>query len=79
MPVVICRRVEGSFLFWESALFLVPYVYVIWAITRVQEMLSPICSLISFYGVVDSCGEIIMYVVYVVSCVEISLLPAVGY
>jgi hypothetical protein len=50
-----------------------------WVITRMQMMLSAICSLISFCGVVDSCGEIIMCVVYVVSCVGISLLPAVGY
>jgi hypothetical protein len=46
-----------------------------WVFTRVQVMLSSICSLISFCGVLDSCGEIIMYVVYVVSCVGISLLP----
>jgi hypothetical protein len=26
ISVVICRRVEGSLLSWESALFLVPYI-----------------------------------------------------
>lgn len=40
-------------------------------------MLKSIYS-ISFYGVVNSCDEIIVYVVYIVSRVEISLLPAVG-
>jgi hypothetical protein len=32
-----------------------------------------------FCGVVDRCGEIIMHAVYVVSCVGVSLLPALGY
>jgi hypothetical protein len=54
-------------------------MYVMWAITRVQVMLSSVCSVISFCGVVNSCGEIIVYVVYVVSCVEMSLLAAIGY
>jgi hypothetical protein len=34
---------------------------------------------IPFCGVMNGCGEIIMYVVYVVSCVGISFLPAMGY
>jgi hypothetical protein len=71
MSVVICHRVEGSFLSWELALFLVPYVDICYMI------LSSICSLIYFCGVVDSCGEIIIYVVYLVSCVRISFLPAI--
>jgi hypothetical protein len=41
------------------------------AITHVQVMLS-------FYGVVYSYGEII-YVVYIVFCVGISLFLAIGY
>jgi hypothetical protein len=71
----MCLRVEGSFC--ESALFLVRYVhvYVMWAIIRVQVMLSPVCFLVSFCRVVNSCGEIIMYLV---SCMGISVLPAVG-
>jgi hypothetical protein len=36
------------------------YVYVMWAINRVQVMLGPTCFLVSFCGVVNSCGEIIM-------------------
>jgi hypothetical protein len=42
-------------------------------------ILSAVCSLISFCSVVDNCGEIIVYVVYVVSCVAISLFTAVGF
>jgi hypothetical protein len=57
----------------------VSYIYVVWAITNIQAMLSSVCSLIPFCGVMNSCGEIIVYVVYVVSCVRISLLPAMGY
>jgi hypothetical protein len=38
-------------------------------------MLSSVCFLISFCGVVDSCSEIIVYVVYVVSCVGNHFLP----
>jgi hypothetical protein len=58
--MVICHRVESSFLSWESVLFLVPYIYVMWAIIHMQVMLSSICSLISSCGVADNCGEIIM-------------------
>jgi hypothetical protein len=69
------------FVSWESALILVLHVYeyVMWAITLVQVALSSVGSLISVCGIVDSCGEIIMCVVYVVSCVGTSLLPATGY
>jgi hypothetical protein len=49
-----------------------------WAITRMQVMLSFICLLVSFCGVVNRCDEIIMCVVYVVSCVGISLLAAIA-
>jgi hypothetical protein len=45
----------------------------------VQGMQSSVCSLTSFCGAVNSRGGIIMYVVYVVSCVEISCLPTVEY
>jgi hypothetical protein len=79
MSALICRRILGSSLSWGSVLFLVLYVYITREITRVQVMLNSICSFIFFCGVVDSCGEIIMCVVYVVSCVGISLLPAIGY
>jgi hypothetical protein len=72
--MVIFHRVEGSFSFWESALFLVPYVYVMWVITCMQVMLNSVCSHVYFCGAVNSCGEIVMYVVYVVSCVRISLI-----
>jgi hypothetical protein len=37
-----------------------------YAITCMQETLSSMCSLIIFCGIMNSCGEIIMYVVYVV-------------
>jgi hypothetical protein len=70
----MCLRVEGIFL-CESALFLVRYVYVIWSITRVQVILSSVCFLVSFCHIVSGCGEIITYLV---SCMGISLLPAVG-
>jgi hypothetical protein len=68
MCVAICRRVEDSFLAWESALSVVPCVYVTWVISSVQVMLNSVCCLISFCGVVESCGEIVMCVEYVVSC-----------
>jgi hypothetical protein len=32
-----------------------------------------------FYGFVNSCGEINMYVLYVVSCVGKALIPVAGY
>jgi hypothetical protein len=60
--MVICHRVESTFLSWESVLFLVPYIYVMWVITRMQVMLSSICSLISSCGVADGCSEITMCV-----------------
>jgi hypothetical protein len=72
---------EGSALSLEAALFVVPYVCVTCEITRVQAILSSVCSLIPSCVVVNNCGETVMCVVCVVcvvSCVGISLLPAVG-
>jgi hypothetical protein len=79
MLAVICRRVGGSFLSWESTLFLVSYVDICYVgcYSRASDA-SSICSHISFCGVMDGCGEIIVYVVYVVSCVGISFLPDIG-
>jgi ABC-type glycerol-3-phosphate transport system permease component len=48
-----------------------------WTITHVQVMLSLINSLIPLYGIVNSCGAINMYVVYVVLSMGMSLLPAI--
>jgi hypothetical protein len=74
MPVVICQRVEGRYFTFGVGVGLVPNVYVMWAITRVQVMLSSTCSLVSFCGVVNSCAEIIMYVIYVVwLCMDVKL------
>lgn len=53
-------------------LFLVPYVYVMWVITRMQVMLSSICSSISSCGAVDSCGEIIVCYIYCVTYGDIT-------
>lgn len=46
-----------------------------WKITRMQVMLSSIYSRISFCGGMNRCESII----YVVSCVWILVLPAIGY
>lgn len=58
---------------------LAPYWYVTWANIRVRVMLMFLCSLISSCGIMNSCSDVIECVVYVVSCVAMSLLPAIGY
>jgi hypothetical protein len=69
---VICHRVQDSFFILGVCVVFSPF-RICYVGDCVQVILSSICSLISF------CGEIIMYVVYVVSCVGISLLSAIGY
>jgi hypothetical protein len=56
MSVVIYRRVQGTFLQWGLALYLVPYVYVLECMGY-EVLLS---SLIPCCDVVNSFGEIIM-------------------
>jgi hypothetical protein len=57
--MVIGCRVEGSFFILGVGIVFSPlytsiYIYVMWAITRVQVILSSIYSLNSFCGVVNS-------------------------
>jgi hypothetical protein len=56
----------GLFFFLQPALYLAPYVYVVWTVTGVYVMLS------SVYTFIPVCGET------VVACVGISLLPDSG-
>jgi hypothetical protein len=66
MPVVICRRVEGSFVSSETSLFLFRSLYVMWVITRGQVMLKVLyITYIPFCGFMNSCGRIFMFVVCV--------------
>jgi hypothetical protein len=70
MTMFIRRRLQGRFVCFEggggSSLFVIPYVHVAWAITRVRVMTSSLYSRIPFCCIANSCGEISMYVVYVV-------------
>lgn len=79
MSKVICCIVEDSFSSWAMVLFVASYIYVMWVITHMQVMLSSLVSLVSFSDTVDSSGEIVIYVVYVVSCMGLSLLSTTGY
>jgi hypothetical protein len=78
--VVICRRVEDSLFILEVGVAFSPVrVCCVGDHSRASDVTSSVCSLISFCGVVNSCGEIIVYVVYVVSCVRIPFSPAIEY
>jgi hypothetical protein len=45
-----------------------------WVNTLIQIIFIFVCSLVPFCGAMNNCGEIIMYVIYVVPCVGTSFL-----
>jgi hypothetical protein len=79
MSVLICRRVESSFILGIGTFSSTLPICYVGNYSDVSDSKFCMFSLFFFCGVVNSCGEIIMCVVYAVSCVVISLIPTIGY
>jgi hypothetical protein len=74
--LMMCRRVESSF-YLGVDVCLRP-LRICYAGDNWRSSDAKFC-LITFCGTVDSCGEIVVYVVYAVSCVRITILLSIEY